>query len=394
MSSQPAALGGSPSFAPGLPFARPFLPPMQAVFDRLSRSFEAGMLTNGPLLRELEESVAERLGVEHVIAVSSCTSGLILAIRALSSSGPVVLPSFTFSATAHAVTWNGIDPRFADCDTATFQVDPADVADRLDGAGALIGTHIFGAPCPVEDMEALASERGLPLVFDAAHALGALRNGRPVGSFGDAEVFSMSPTKVVVAGEGGLVATRHDWLAEAVRSGRNYGNSGDYDPRFAGLNARLSELHAALALESLALLDEHLTRRQALADRYQKGLSDLPGLAFQAIDGADRSTCSYLTVVVDEEDFGISRDDLVKALAADGIDTRCYFSPPVHRQSCYSYLAGPELSATDSLAQRAVSLPIWGDLPLEAVDRVAEVLHGLHGRAEAVTAALASARQA
>lgn len=378
-----AVLGGPPAFPGGLPFARPYLPELARVAERLAPSYERGVLTNGPLVRELEDRAAERLGADHVVAVSSCTAGLMLVLRVLEPGGPVVVPSFTFSATAHAIAWNGLAPRFAECDPDTFQVDPVDAGRRLEGAGAVMGTHVFGAPCPVEDLAALATGHGLPLVFDAAHAFGATRAGTPVGGFGDAEVFSMSPTKLVVAGEGGLVATRNAELAAAIRIGRDYANPGDYDTRFVGLNARLSELHAAVALESIDLLDDHLARRAALARRYREGLAAVPGITPQVVGPADRSTWKDLTVQVDADDFGLDRDGLVTALAAEGIDTRRYFDPPVHRQTAH-VAAGDPLPVTDRVASRVVSLPMFAELPAADVDRVVAVLADLHRHAARV----------
>jgi dTDP-4-amino-4,6-dideoxygalactose transaminase len=386
---RPALAGGEPAFPDPLPFARPLTPPLDQVVDRLRPSYESGQLTDGPLVRELEARVAEILGVAHVVAVSNCTTGLMLALHALGPRGPVVLPSFTFSASAHAVVWNGIRPRFAECTPDNFQLDVDDAAGRLDGAGALLATHVFGAPSPVERLEALARRRGVPLIFDAAHALGAWRGERRVGGFGDVEVFSLSPTKPVAAGEGGLVTTNRDDVAAAVRLGRGSGNPGDYNSRFAGLNGRMSELHAALALESLAMLPGHLERRVGLADRYRKGLSDLPGIRLQAVDDGDRSTWKDLTIAVDGAAFGLSRDGLAAALSADGIDTRRYFWPPVHRHDAYAADVQVDLPVTDTAASQVLSLPIFAALTDDDVDRVVEAVAAVQAHAEEIGAHVA-----
>ena len=203
------------------------------------------------------------------MAVSSCTTGLMLALRALDIRGDVVMPSFTFSASAHAVAWNGATPRFVECDLDTFQLDLDDARARgSDGASALLATHVFGAPCLPGDLELMARAAGIPLVFDAAHGFGAQSSGTPLGRFGDAEVFSLTPTKPLVAGEGGLVATRRADVAEAVRIGRDYANPGDYDTRFVGLNGRMSEMHAATALASLESFAANQARRFEIVDRY------------------------------------------------------------------------------------------------------------------------------
>jgi dTDP-4-amino-4,6-dideoxygalactose transaminase len=247
---------------------------------------------------------------------------------------------------------------------------------------------VFGAPCATERLEELGERHGLPVVFDAAHAHGATRGGRRVGGFGAAEVFSMTPTKPVVAGEGGLVATNRADLAAAVRIGRDYGNPGDYDTRFVGLNARLSELHAATALESLADLDDNLRRRNAVAARYRAGLQPVRGIALQAVDATDTSTYKDFTIAVDEAVFGLSRDALVDALRHRGVDTRCYFSPPVHRQQAYGALEAVSLPVTDRVAATVVSLPMFPGLALDAVDAVVEIIAGVQEHAEEVRAAI------
>jgi dTDP-4-amino-4,6-dideoxygalactose transaminase len=378
---QPAVLGGPPAFPNGLPFARVPVPPLDRVMERLRPSYEAGRVTDGPLVRLLEEATAERLGARHVVAVSSATAGLMLTLRVLARPDrPVLLPSFTFSASAHAVAWNGLVPRFADCDERTFHLDPHDAEARLGGAGVIMPTHLFGAPCPAERFEALARGNGTVLVFDAAHGFGATRQGRPVGSFGDAEVFSLSPTKVLTAGEGGLVATPHDDVARSLRNGRDYGNSGEDEDQLIGLNARMSELHAALAIESLADIDVRLTRRRELGRRYRKHVDDIPGLRSQVIDEGDDVTYKANSIVVEAE-YGIDRDVLVAALRAEGVETRCYFSPPVHLQPPYASPNESDLPRTTALAERVVTLPIWPGMNDADVDTVAEVLASLHVRA-------------
>ena len=378
---RPALLGAPPLCPEGLPIARPAAPPLARVVSRLQPSYDRGVLTNGPLTRQLEEEVAARLGVAHVVGVASCTAGLVLALQALAPRDSVALPSFTFSASAHAVAWNRLRPVFVECSETTFQVDVADLDARGRDAGALLATHVFGAPCAAEEVEALGRSRGVPVVFDAAHGLGASRGERTVGGFGDAEVFSMSPTKLVVAGEGGLVATNRDDVAEHVRVGRDYGNPGDYDTRFVGLNARLSELHAAMALESLAELDEHLERRRSLAARYRDGLAAVPGVRVQTVGPGDQSTYKDFTIAIDADEFGAGREDVVAGLAAEGIETRRYFWPPVHRQQSHRGAEGGPLPVTDRVASQVVSLPMFRDLDETAVDTVVEAIASLQAHA-------------
>lgn len=391
MTATPAALGGAPRFDPPLPFARPARPPIEDFVRRLEPSYERGMLTNGALVAELEEQVAGLLGVDHVVAVSSCTAGLMLTLQAVLADrpGPVVVPSFTFAASAHAVAWNGHDPRFVESDPRTFQIDLTHAAQAVDGAAAILATHVFGAPCDPVAVQQVAGDAGVPVVFDAAHGLGGHAGGIPLGRFGDAEVFSLSPTKVVVAGEGGIVTTGDAELAARLRVGRDYGNPGDYDMRFVGLNARMSELHAALALASLGMLDETLVRRRELARRYQDGLAAVPGVRCQEIAPDDGSTFKDFTVAVDADRLGLDRDQLVEVLAGEGIDTRAYFDPPVHRHRAYAGGEVPDLPVTDATSASVVSLPIYPALADADVDRVVDAVTAAAAHAEALVAELA-----
>jgi dTDP-4-amino-4,6-dideoxygalactose transaminase len=337
-------------------------------------------LTNGQLVAELERRTAEYLDVPHVVAVSSCTTGLMLALRALEITGPVVMPSFTFSASAHAVAWNGASPRFAECDPSSFQLALDDAEPRLRGAAAVVATHVFGSPCWPARITDVAHAAGIPVVFDAAHAFGALHDGVPVGRFGDAEVFSLTPTKPLVAGEGGLVATTRDDVAYKVRIGRDYANPGTYDTEFVGLNGRMSEMHAATALASLEGFEANQSRRFEIVERYRSHLREIPGVHVQQIAPTDRSTWKDFTIAIDPEAFGVGRDALRRALTADGVDTRTYFDPPVHRQHAYRDVESDALSVTIDVSSRVLSLPVYPALDDGVVDGIVDLIARVHDK--------------
>jgi FlaA1/EpsC-like NDP-sugar epimerase/dTDP-4-amino-4,6-dideoxygalactose transaminase len=386
--ARPALIGGEPAFESRLAFARPTRPALESVTTLLQDSYDAGILTNGPLVRALEERLAERLGVSDVVAVSSCTSGLMLVVQAVTEGrpGPIVVPSFTFSASAHAISWNGRSPEFVECLPDTLQIDLADTANMLGDACALLATHIFGAPCNPDGVIAVARARGVPVVFDAAHALGAVSCGKPIGGFGVAEVFSLTPTKPLVAGEGGIVATNDNALADWVRIGRDYGNPGNYDTRFPGLSARMSEFHAAVALLSLDMLDDALARRNEIAALYRSAVAEIPGVRVQEVAGDDCSTYKDFAIVIDPEEFGVTRDLLARALRSDGVDTRNYFDPPVHRQQSYSTVEPRALPVTDVVSQRVIALPMFTALQDDEIERVVDVIAAVHVYADAITA--------
>jgi dTDP-4-amino-4,6-dideoxygalactose transaminase len=384
----PSIVGGEPAFPDGLPLMRPTLPDLAKLERNLGIILESGILTNGPTVRTLEEHVAERLGVEHVVAVASCTSGLVLTLQALAVEGRVVMPSFTFSASAHAVHWAGGTPRFTDITPDTLCLDPAAAADAVSGASAMTATHLYGTPCNTKALQKAADGAGIPLVYDAAHALGSVRQGTPIGGFGTAEVFSLSPTKVAVAGEGGLVTTHDGGLAATIRLGRDYGNPGDYDCLFPGLNARMSELHAAVALHSLKWLDTNVSRRGHLAELFWATLAGLRGLVRPTVDQGDVSTYKDLTILVDEAGFGLTAAELGQALKQEGIDTRRYYYPAIHRQQAYRMLPERHLPVTDLAAESVLSVPLWSHMTDLQLLVLADAIMRIQANADQIRAAL------
>jgi dTDP-4-amino-4,6-dideoxygalactose transaminase len=380
---RPALLGGSPMFPDGLPLARPRVADAETLTKELGLIVSGETFTNGATVQAFEERAAEYLGVRHCVAVASCTAGLMLTLRAAEITGDVIVPSFTFAATAHAVSWNGLRPVFADVDPLSLTLSP-EATDRAIGVrvSAILATHVYGTPCDVEGLAAVAERNGIALYFDAAHGFGSRRGSEMVGRFGSAEVFSLSPTKTLIAAEGGIIATDDDLLAERCRIGRNYGNPGDYDCRFVGLNARMSELHAAVALASFRDLEERIAKRNELARTYRRVLGSMPGVTFPVVRDEDRSTYKDLTILVEETEFGLSADALAEALAAEGVETRRYYSPPVHRMRAFRIQAvGTDLPVTDAAARAALSLPLWTEMRDDEVERVGAAIERIREHA-------------
>jgi dTDP-4-amino-4,6-dideoxygalactose transaminase len=356
-------------------FIRPTLPPLAEVVARYLSVYDNGLITNAELVARFERAAADRLGVAHCVAVSSCTAGLMLSMRALDLTGEVILPSFTFFASGHPVLWNGLTPVFADCDANDWTLDPDDVERRITPrTSAILAVHMYGNPCRVERLEALAARYRLKLIFDAAHAFGSRYQGRPIGQFGDAEVFSFSPTKLLVAGEGGLVSTNDATLAHRLRAARNYGDLGAYDPEVLGVNARMSEFNAALALAGLDLVDRKLARHNEIAARYTESLRSLPGVSFQHSDARDTHTYKDYSVLIDPAGFGATRDQTAAVLASMNIETKKYFYPPLHQQRLYRQYHDTPLPQTERVSSTVLSLPVYESLRDEQVDAVCEAV--------------------
>lgn len=389
MSDTPAIFGGPPIFAQKVPMVRPWLPPFADLAEDIEAILSSGMVTKGPYLGRFEAAIAAHLGVQHAIAVSSCTTGLMLTYQALGLTGEVIIPSFTFMATASSLIWAGLRPVLADVDPQTTNLDPAAVEAAITPeTSAIVAVHNFGTPAAIDALQALADHSNLKLIFDAAHGFGACYQGAPVGPQGDAQVYSLSPTKLLVTGEGGIVATNNAELAKRLRMGREYGNNGSYDSAFPGINARMPEMSALLGLQGLPLLEAAATRRNELAALYRRELGRLPGICFQEVRPGDRSSYrEFCFFVADEQALGLTRDQMVAALHAENIDTRIYYNPPVHRQTAYrAYAAGGTFAHTDRLARQIICLPMWSHMSNEIVLDICQAAHRIYTHAADVCA--------
>ena len=386
MDKMPAVLGGEPMFQEKINIVRPVLPDYSTMAEGIKEILSTGMVTKGRYMREFETAVAEHLGVKHAIAVSSCTSGLMLTYRGLGLTGDVVVPSFTFMATVSALIWCGLRPVFADVNAKTTDLDPQAVEAALTPeTSAIVAVHNFGNPADIGALQSIAERRGLKLVFDAAHGFGALYQGKPVGAQADAQVFSLSPTKLLITGEGGIVATNDDSLAESIWMGREYGNDGNYDSAFPGLNARMPEFSALMGLHSLDDLENAARSRNETAALYQEALGRLPGVDFQEVRPGNRNSYREYSITIDQDAFGLNRDQLVLALDAENVDTRKYYDPPVHRQSAYRrYFQGDPLENTDWLSSHSISLPMWSHMNPMVPLRIYKAVERIHRNAKAV----------
>lgn len=387
---KPAILSGNSVSQSSLPFARPTLPPFQSLSKPFEEILSNGMVTTGPYLQQFEEILKDHLQVKHVIGVSSCTTGLMLAMQALHlpEDSEVIVPSFTFMASAIAPVWNKLRLRFVDIERDTFTISFASVEQTLSSqTSAIIAVPIFGNPVDVPKLKIAANQKNVKLLFDSAHGFGVLQEGKPLGGNGDAEVFSLSPTKLLIAGEGGVVATNDDAVAEHVRLGRNYGNPGNYDSLFCGMNARLSEFHAICGIHSFAMLEDAAINRNNIVAYYQQRLSQLPGIRFQKVQEGNRCSYKDFSIVIDNE-FNLPRDIVKQALDAEGIATRVYFSPTLHKMTAYKHYAEEDiherLPNTLWLEERILSLPLYSNMTEDEAAIACEALERIHHHANEI----------
>lgn len=338
---------------------------------------KSGQLTNGKFVGRFEAEFARFSDCRDAVALSSCTDGLTWVLKYLPP-GDIVLPSFTFSATAHAAVLAGHRPLFADCDPETLNLDPLAVEKRITkNTRAILATYIYGNPPEIAALQTIARRHRIKLVLDAAHAVGARYRSKRAGSLGWAEVFSLTPTKQLCCGEGGMVATADSKLAAYLRIARNYGNPGNYNTKFVGSNVRMEEFNAILGLAGMPHIDEYIERRNRLAELYRAELAEIPGIRFPLVHEDD--LCSYkdFTILVQSGRTQVSRPQLEQQLAAVNVETRRYFEPPVHRHTAYRRWVEKDrvkLPNTEKVARQCLSLPMYSHLSASAVRRICRTI--------------------
>jgi dTDP-4-amino-4,6-dideoxygalactose transaminase len=306
----------------------------------------------------------------------------------------VIVPSFTFVATVHALQWQGITPVFADIDPATHNIDPA-VVERLITARTtgIVGVHVWGRPCDTDALAAIARRRSLALMFDAAHALGCSHGGRMLGGFGTCEVLSFHATKVLNSFEGGAVVTNDDELAARLRRMRNFGFRGLDTVDCLGINGKMTEVCAAMGVTSLDAMGDVIAVNRRNYEAYRAMLSGVPGLSLMAYDPAECHSYQYVVVEVSPDISRLDRDELVAVLHGENIRARKYFWPACHRMEPYRSLqpnASLLLPETERLAARVLVLPTGQSISVEAVEIICDVIRTALERAGAVREALAS----
>jgi dTDP-4-amino-4,6-dideoxygalactose transaminase len=384
-----AVLGGTPLFDDVLHVGRPNIGDRARFLGRVEEMLDRRWFSNdGPLVREFERKVAEYVGVRHCVAMCNATVALEIATRALGVRGEVILPAYTFVATAHAMQWQGITPVFADMDPATHNIDPASIARLITPrTGAIVGVHVWGRGCDTEAIEAIGRSHGIPVMYDAAHAFGCSKAGRMIGGFGACEVFSFHATKFLNSFEGGAVVTDDDTLAERMRMMRNFGFAGLDRVVALGVNGKMTEVCAAMGLTSLEAIDALIARNEENFHSYRRALADLPGLRLIQYDQRERNNYQYVVVEVDPGVAPLDRDEIVAVLHADRVLARKYFWPGVHRGEPYrTMLAGaePSLPATTQVAASILILPTGQTIDAVIIERIVQLIRTAFAHASEV----------
>ena len=307
-----------------IPVTKPFLPPLEEYTKKLEGIYDRNWLTNdGPLVRELEAKLSERLGVEHLLYVSNGTIALQIAIKALGLKGKVITTPFSYVATSSSILWEGCEPVYVDIEPGGLNIDVSKIEDAITPeVSGIIATHCFGIPCDVEAIEVIAKRHNLKVIYDAAHAFGTAVNGRSIFEFGDVSTCSFHATKLFHTVEGGCVSTKDPELARRMSLMRNFGHNGPEKFDGIGINGKNSEFHAAMGLVNLNYADSILKERRQAVELYCE-LLDSSEVRLPPVSQLGWN-CSYMPVVFDSEEQALK---VKNRLEASAIFPRRYFYP-------------------------------------------------------------------
>jgi dTDP-4-amino-4,6-dideoxygalactose transaminase len=369
--------GGSPLFDKPLHVGQLFLPSRRRLESRIDMIYKSGWMTNnGPMVQEFEERISAMTDTAHCVSVANGTLGLMLLARALDLKGEVILPSFTFVATAHSIYWQGARPRFCDIDRNTHNLSPEKVVEALtDETTAILGVHVWGRPCAPEALQDIATRCRIPLIYDAAHAFGCVHSKTPIGNFGVAEVFSFHATKVMNCCEGGAITTNDAALAAELRDLRNFGFQGMDNISGVGINAKLSEIQAAWGLCVLDEIDEIVMRNKEIYFGYRDQLEGIPGIRCIPLDEDGDSNYQYVVLEI-TDDFSLSRDELLQLLWAENILARRYFYPGIHQMSPYRDDCRPPTALVDTerLTRQVLQMPSGRSCTIGAIAEICNLI--------------------
>lgn len=361
-----------------LPVAEPVLGDKELQY--VTESVVSGWVSStGPFVARFEDAFAKFCGTKHAIAMSNGTTALHATLLALGI-GPgdeVIVPSFTFIASANAVKFTGATPVLVDSEQETWNIDPkAAEAAITEKTKAIMPVHVYGHPANMDPILALGKKHGLAIIEDAAEAHGALYRGKPVGSLGHVGIFSFYGNKIVTTGEGGMIVTNDDDLAKKTRMLRDHGMSTEkrYWHTVLGYNYRLTSLQAALGVAQMERIDDILERKTRIASWYGEGLKGIAGITLPPAASWAKNVYWLYSIMIDEKAFGLSRDALMQHLQEKGIDSRPFF-PPVHIQPIYQ--TGQKLPVSEWLGENGISLPSGAHLKKDDIHRVCEEIRAL-----------------
>ncbi|HPD39859.1 MAG TPA: DegT/DnrJ/EryC1/StrS family aminotransferase [Mesotoga infera] len=358
---------------------RPLLPPLEELGKSLQDVWDAQWLTNnGAKHKELENKLKDYLKVPQLSLFNNGTIALLVAIKALELTGEVITTPFTFAATAHSISWMGLEPVFVDIDPVTMCIDPNRIEEAITPrTSAIMPVHVFGTPCNVEAIGEIADRHNLKVIYDAAHAFGTEIDGTGIGNFGDITMYSFHATKLFNSAEGGALACKSEELKKKIDLLKNFGIKNEEEVIEVGINGKMNELQAAMGLAVLEHIEEERQKRAIIKQTYIENLKDIPGIKLMPDLPGVRSSYQYFAIGIDEEQFGRSRDDVYEELKKYNVYARKYFHPLCSNFECYRHLPSANqknLPIANKIGNGVLSMPFYGGLTKEDVETICEIL--------------------
>ena len=354
---------------------QPNLPPLDEYMNELKDIWDSHWLTNQASKHQaLEKALKDHLKVNMAALFVNGHLSLEAVLEAYQLSGEIITTPFTFPSTAHAIVRSGCTPVFADIDPLTYNLDPTQIEALITPETvAILPVHLFGYPCDVEAIEAIAKKHGLRVIYDAAHAFGVTYKGQPIGHYGDAAMFSMNATKVYHTIEGGLITSKDEELYDALKLIRHYGMLSADDIIYPGSNLQMNEFQAAMGLVNLRYVEAEQAQRKRVHDRYMAGLKRTPGIKLPTVPADTELSYAYFPILL--TGYPETRDALHLRLAANGIHAKKYFSPLVPSYACYAQdpLRAP-LPVAERIADNILVLPLYAGLTDEDIDRIINLI--------------------
>jgi len=358
---------------------RPALPPLEEFTEYLKKIWDSAIIANnGPFHQQFEKELAEYLGVKYISVFANGTLALVTALQALRITGEVITTPFSFVATTHSLWWNNIKPVFVDIEPEYFNLDPAKIEAAITPqTTAIMPVHVYGNPCKVDEIQRIADTYGLKVIYDAAHAFGVTVNGNSILNYGDLSVLSFHATKTFNTIEGGAIICHDEKTKRRIDFLKNFGFANEVTVVEPGINAKMNELQAAYGLAQLRHIDEYIAKRKAVTELYRNGLKDIKGIrCLNDIEGAKHSY-TYFPILIDEIEYGESRDEVYERLRRHNIYGRRYFYPLISQFPTYRGLPSAKkenLTNASLIADQVICLPLYPSLEIPNIHRIINII--------------------
>jgi dTDP-4-amino-4,6-dideoxygalactose transaminase len=358
---------------------QPALPPLEEYIEQLKKIWDSKILTNkGPFHEEFEHALSEYLGIKYISVFSNGTLALLTALQTLRITGEVITTPFSFVATTHALWWNNIKPVFADIDSSYFNLDPAKVEAAITPrTTAILPVHVYGNPCNVDQLRAIADKYNLKIIYDAAHAFGVKINKEPLVNFGDLSILSFHATKTFNTFEGGAIVCHDEHTKQRIDLLKNFGFADEVTVIEPGINAKMNELQAAYGLLQLKYIDTYIERRKTVALQYREYLNTVPGISFLNDINGVHHNYTYFPILVDSVKYGKIRDNLYNLLKEHNIYARRYFYPLISHFPIYNNLPSSKaenLAVAEKVSSEVICLPLSTHVTDEQVELICKII--------------------